>query len=128
VFEVLDWAPPASYCTAGTSLNGCSAQLSASGLASASAASGFVVSASGVDGARNGLLYYGLSGPLATPFVAGSSSYRCVAAPYQRTLLLSSNGASGACNGSFALDWNAYRAANPFALGSPFQGGESVWI
>lgn len=128
VFEVLDWAPPANYCTAGTSLNGCSAQLNASGLASASAASGFVVSASGVDGARSGLLYYGLSGPLATPFAAGSSSYRCVAAPYQRTPVLSSNGVSGTCNGSFSLDWNAYRAGSPLALGAPFLGGESVWI
>jgi hypothetical protein len=128
VLEVLDWAPPASYCTAGTSLNGCSAQLSASGLASASASSGFVVSASGVDGARSGLVYYGLSGPLATPFAAGSSSYRCVAAPYQRTPVLSSNGVSGICNGSLSLDWNAYRAGSPLALGAPFLGGESVWI
>ncbi len=128
VFDIDDWAPIESYCTAGTSVAGCVASMSASGQASASAGSGFVVSASGVDGARMGIVYYGVSGPAATPWGQGSPSYRCVAAPYQRCGLASSGGTPGACDGVLALDWNAFIAAHPLALGGPFQGGERVWI
>lgn len=128
VFDVDDWTPLESYCTAGTSLAGCVATMSASGQASASAGAGFVVSATNVDGGRMGLFYYGVNGPAATPWGQGSTSYRCVAAPYQRCGSLSSGGTPGACDGVFAFDWNSFIAAHPLELGGPFQGGERVWI
>ncbi len=128
VFDVDDWTPLESYCTAGTSLAGCVATVGASGQASASAGAGFVVSATNVDGGRMGLFYYGVNGPVATPWGQGSTSYRCVAAPYQRCGSLSSGGTPGACDGVFAFDWNSFIAAHPLALGAPFQGGERVWI
>jgi len=44
-----------AYCTAGTSTNGCTATLQSAGTPSASAAAGFTLSASNVDGQKSGL-------------------------------------------------------------------------
>lgn len=118
---------PVAYCTAGVTSGGCSAVLASIGQASASAANGFVVSASGVDGQRQGLFFYGLAGEQALAWGA-SSSFLCVKPPTQRTLLQSSGGSPGACDGAFSLDWNTFRAANAGALGAPFSGGEQVWM
>jgi hypothetical protein len=117
----------ASYCTAGTTTNSCVATLSASGVPDANAGSGFVVLASNVEGQKQGIFFYGVSGPLAQAW-GTSSSYLCVKPPTQRTGTQFSNGSFNACDGSFSLDWNAYVAGNPGALGVPFAGGESVWI
>jgi hypothetical protein len=101
--------------------------LSASGVPDANAGSGFVVLASNVEGQKQGIFFYGVSGPLAQAW-GTSSSYLCVKPPTQRTGTQFSNGSFNACDGSFSLDWNAYVAGNPGALGVPFAGGESVWI
>ena len=116
-----------SYCTAGTTTNGCAALLSASGVPDASAATGFTVTASGVEGQKQGILFYGLSGSLAQPWGTGSS-FLCIKSPTQRSAPQNSGGTINTCNGTLALDWNAYIATNPTALGSPFVGGETVWI
>ena len=42
----------------------------------------------------------------------------CMLAPHR--------GSTGACDGALVLDWNAFIAANPTALGAPFAGGDSV--
>lgn len=118
--------PIVAYCTAGTSSQGCVAHLQHTGTASASAASGFVLSANQVDGQRFGLFFYGLGGALATPWGA-SSSYLCVKPPTQRTQVQSTGGAVSGCTGSLSLDWNQYVAMNPSALGAPFGGGEQVF-
>jgi hypothetical protein len=47
--------------------------------------------------------------------------------PTQRTAAQLSGGTAGACDGALSIDWNAYLAANPGALGAPFVGGETVW-
>ncbi len=117
---------PSAYCTSGLSTTGCRPTIGASGGASASAASGFTVTASGVDGQRQGLLFYGVSGPTASPW--GAQSFLCVKAPTQRTAPHSSGGTSGACDGALALDWNAWRAAHPSALGQSFAAGDSIWL
>lgn len=115
----------ASYCTAGTSTNGCAATISASGVPSGSAGAGFTLSATSLEGAKSGLFFYGTSGALASPW-GGSSSYLCVGAPTQRTVSLNSGGLAGTCGGAFTLDWNQFVAANPGVLGTPFSGGETV--
>ncbi|MCC7011653.1 MAG: hypothetical protein IT454_03740 [Planctomycetes bacterium] len=119
--------PPSSYCTAGTTSNGCNALLASVGTPSASASSGFVVSASPVEGQRQGLFFYSVSGPHVLPWGTGTSLL-CVHPPTQRGLVASSQGTAGACDGALALDWNAYRASSPAILGAPFQAGDSVWI
>jgi len=116
-----------SYCTAGTTSNGCLAMLSTSGAPDASAGSGFTVTASGVEGQKQGIFFYGLGGALAQPWGTGSS-FLCVKAPTQRSPAQNSGGLINTCNGSLVLDWNAYIASNPGALGNPFTGGETVWI
>ena len=115
-----------NYCTAGTSANGCTAEISGTGTPSVSSASGFDVAVKDVEGQKQGILFYGLSGPLAQAWGSGSSSYLCVKPPTQRTSVLNSGGLFGMCDGTFALDFNAWLAAHPSALGQPLSSGQSV--
>jgi hypothetical protein len=101
-----------SYCTAGTSAAGCQATLSASGTPSASAASGFQLQATGVEGNKDGLFFYGTNGRQLNPWGSGTS-YQCVIPPVRRAGLLAATGTSGACDGSFNQDLNARWSAKP---------------
>jgi hypothetical protein len=114
------------YCTAGTTTNGCNATMSAAGTPSVSASSGFTLTCSNIEGQKVGLLFYGVSGPIATPWGAGSSSFLCVRAPTQRSPSVNSGGTTNACNGTIALDWLAYLASHPTALGQPFSAARVV--
>ena len=108
-FELLDAscsAGPVSYCTAGTSASGCQATLSASGTASATAGSGFTLSASSVEGQKDGLFFFGSNGRQANPWGSGTS-FQCVVPPVFRGGLLAGSGAVGACDGTLAQDLNA---------------------
>jgi hypothetical protein len=116
-----------AYCTAGTSTNGCVPSISGVGTPSASAGSGFTISIAAVEGQKTGLIFYGVTGALGNPWSPTSTSFLCVKSPTQRTAAQSSGGTAGACDGSLSLDWNAFLAAHPAALGQPFAGGESVW-
>jgi hypothetical protein len=116
-----------TYCTAGTTTSNCNALMSATGSPSVAATSGFTVSASTVEGAKQGLIFYGINGPAANPWFGGSTSFLCVKTPTQRTPAGSSGGTAGLCNGSFSLDFLAYLAASPGALGQPFSAGDQVW-
>ncbi len=111
-----------AYCTSSLTTNGCSPAMSSSGNPSATAANGFTLTCTGVEGAKNGLFYYGTS-QTAVAWGVGSSSIKCVASPVQRLGTLSSGGTAGACDGVLSTDWNAWRAAHPSALGSPFAAG-----
>lgn len=112
-----------NYCTSSVASNGCQPAISSTGAASATASSGFTLSCASVEGARNGLIYYGAA-QANVAWAAGSSSWLCVAAPIQRMSLLTSGGTPGACDGVLSLDWNAWRFAHPGALGSPFAVGQ----
>jgi len=119
--------PSSSYCTAGTSTNGCVPSIAGVGHPSATSGSGFTLSLSGGEGQKSGLFFYGLTGPLSSPWGAGSTSLLCVKSPTQRMTMQNSGGTAGACDGAMSEDFNAYLAAHPTALGQPFAGGESVW-
>ncbi len=114
-----------SYCTSGTTTNGCTAQISGSGTASATAPSGFTLSATGVEGATFGLIFYGVNGRSALPWGAGSSVL-CVQAPIQRMLVQGSGGTPNTCDGSLSIDWNSFVSSNPGAIGKPFSAGAVV--
>jgi len=101
-----------SYCTAGVSASGCQVSLAALGLASATAASGFQLTASGVEGGKDGLFFFGNNGRQANPWGNGTS-YQCVVPPVKRAGLLASTGTNGACDGSFSQDLTALWTANP---------------
>lgn len=114
------------YCTAGTTTNGCAATLSASGIPSASGAGAFQITAANVEGQKQGLFFYGLSGPTIAAW--GTSSFLCVKSPTQRLPSQGSGGAAGACNGQLSVNWNAYVAATPSTLGAPFAAGDVVYL
>jgi len=97
--------PPVAYCTAGTSASGCQALLSATGTASASAASGFSLQAVGVEGAKDGLFFWGANGQQANPWGNGTS-FQCVVPPVQRGGLLVGSGTNGACDGASVATQN----------------------
>ena len=103
-----------SYCTAGTSASGCQALLSASGTASASRRRGFTLSASTVEGQKDGLFFFGTNGQQANPW-GNSTSFQCVVPPVVRTPPLDRHGTIGLCDGAFSLDLNAvwYPAPKP---------------
>jgi len=101
-----------AYCTAGVTSNGCQATLTGAGHASASAPTGFVVAASGVEANKQGLLFWGRA-PKATPWGSGTS-YLCVSAPTVRTPVQNSGGGIvSPCDGTFALDFNAWMTSKP---------------
>src|SRR5688572_1818074 len=98
------------YCTAKPNSLGCTPAISAQGQPSASAASGWVVSAAPVRNQQVGMLIYGLNGRAAIPFQGG---WLCLAAPVHRSVPVSSGGSSlpaQDCTGVYALDMNAFAA------------------
>jgi len=110
-----------TYCTAKVNSQGCTPSIHSSGMASASAGSGFQIGAAQVLNQKFGVLFYGKSGPAATPFQGG---LLCAKAPLVRTPVQSSGGspAGSDCSGSYGIDFNAWIASgkDPFlAVGSP---------
>ena len=104
-------ASASTYCTAGTTSNGCNATVSAVGAASVSAGSGFDVTVDSVEGNKLGILFWGTT-PQALPWGAGTS-WLCIGAPTTRTGVSFSGGTAGTCEGVLSLDFNAWAAANP---------------
>lgn len=98
---------PTAYCTAKTTSLGCTPAIASTGVPSASAGSGFTISAAPVPGGNLGIFFYGKSGPAAMPFQGGIF---CVQSPVLRTPISSSGGTTGVCNGSYSIDFNAYVA------------------
>jgi hypothetical protein len=108
-----------TYCTAKTNSLGCAPSIGASGRASASTSSGFVVTAVDVRNNKSGLLLYGVHGRAAIPFQGG---ILCV----QKFIFRSPGRESGGtpkpaadCSGIFSLDMNAY--ASGALGGKPLQ-------
>jgi hypothetical protein len=118
--------PIVSYCTAGTTTNGCVATISASAQPSASAANACQISVANVEGQKSGLIFYSLTGRHNSAWNA--SSFLCVKSPTQRTGTQTASGTVDACDGTLSLDWNAYLSSHPNALGNPFQAGEKLQL
>jgi len=121
---------PVSYCTAGTSSHGCVPSISAASDPSVSHHHACVISVAQVEGRANGLICYGISQVpyLASTWGTGSASFKCIHAPLQRTELQNSGGTAGQCDGVLALDWNAFQASHPGALGAPWTVGSKVYL
>ncbi len=115
-----------SYCTAGTTTNGCVPSMSSTGTPSIGAGAGFEVRATGIEGQKQALLFYGISGPNNAPWTPNSSSRLCVRTPVQRMPSAGTGGAANACNGAIALDFLGFLSANSNALGQPFAAGMVV--
>lgn len=117
---------PTSYCTSSTTTNGCSPSMSSVGSPSLSNQRGFYLRASDVEGQKQGLLFYGISGRRAAVWAPGSTSLACVKAPVQRTPNQNSGGTAGSCDGAFSVEWNTYLATHPGALGQPLAAGALI--
>ncbi len=116
--------PGVSYCTAGTSANGCTASLSTTGLASASASSGFTITAIDLEGAKNGTFFMGTNGQQANPWGNGTS-FQCVVPPVVRIGLQTASGTAGSCDGVMARDLNAVWCSTcPKPLKNPGLGAQ----
>ena len=96
-----------SYCTAKVNSLGCTPQIGFTGVPSASAGSGFVVSVSSVINNKSGLYIYTNGGRAAAPFSGG---LRCISTPIKRSIALNSGGnpSPNDCSGVYALDMNAF--------------------
>jgi len=105
-------AGPLAYCTAGTTASGCQARVSATGIASATASSGFTLATTGVVGDKDGLYFFGTNGRQANSWGNGTS-YQCVVPPVKRAGLLLGTGTSGLCDGVFAQDLNVLFSSTP---------------
>jgi sulfatase modifying factor 1 len=117
-----------TYCTAGTTVQGCVPSISGVGCPSAGTASGFDIVTDNVPTQRMGLIFYGLSAiPQPQPWAVGSASYLCVYYPVNRTGAHNSGGSLGPCDGELRVDFNSWRAVNPAALGSPFTTGQIIY-
>jgi len=121
-------APPVVYCTSGTSTAGCAPTISASAQPSATAANPCTLTVSGLDGQRQGLIFYGLdnTGFAPLPWSTTSTSFLCVKSPTQRTPAQLSGGTAGQCDGALALDWNSFLVSTA-ALGEPFAAGGKLY-
>ena len=106
VFHGSDWPLPTNYCTAGESASDCTALLSSSGVASATASSGFCLRSWSFEGDKDGLFFFASNGRQANPWGNGSS-LQCVVPPVQRAGLLTGTGTAGQCDNSMDQDLNA---------------------
>jgi hypothetical protein len=96
---------PGTYCTAKINSSGCGAQIGSSGVASATSALTFDITASEVVNNKNGIMFYGYA-PAFNPFSDGTL---CVSAPLTRTAPQNSAGnpVLPDCSGNFSYDFNA---------------------
>ena len=100
-----------SYCTAKTNSCGTQPGIAASGQASASASSGFVVSASGAQPGKLGLLIYTNTGRQVPAAPFGNGGFLCINPPVRRApIVTASGGTTGNCDATFAVDMNAFAA------------------
>jgi len=108
------------YCEAKITSEGCPPFMLASGVAQASASSGFLIEADQVPAQTPGLFFYGFGGPAAIPFLGGR---KCMRGAVRRTPVTMSTG-SGLCGGTLFIDFNAYMATgvNPNLV-----PGRTVW-
>ncbi len=96
------------YCTAKPNSLGCLSAIAASGTASATDPDPFTITASMQLNFKNGLLFYGLTGRAAIPFLGGTL---CVAPPLRRTNLQNAGGTAppaNDCSGTFSFDFNQW--------------------
>jgi plastocyanin len=99
-----------TYCTSKpSSLPGCVIGLSTTGTPSASAGSGFTITAGPAPGVNAGLFIYTTQGALGTPLNT-PFGFVCIQSPFFRIAGQSAGGTAGVCNGQYQIDFNLFFA------------------
>ncbi len=88
-----------TYCTSKVSSNGCVPAMGSSGAPSLAASGTFLATVTQVDGAQNGLMFFGTAGQNNTPFFGGTL---CVGGTLFRLNIKNSAGTSGTCTGGYS--------------------------
>jgi VCBS repeat protein len=99
---------PTVYCTPKTNSLGCVPAINSSGVPSATAGAGFLLTGSNVRNNKPGLLFYGVNGQAASAFQGGTL---CVKSPIKRTPAVSSGGTpapANDCSGVYSIDMNTF--------------------
>lgn len=112
-----------TYCMPQHNSLNCVPNIGWSGSPSASASSGYLITATNELNNKAGLLFYGKTGATSAPFGLGTL---CVTAPLRRTPVQVSGGSptGNDCTGSFALDFNAWIASG---VDPALVVGQEVW-
>ncbi|HTF89907.1 MAG TPA: hypothetical protein VK843_15945 [Planctomycetota bacterium] len=107
------------YCTAKVNSQGCTPAIAWNGIPSATAGSGFTISASNVLNNKVGLLLYTNGPAAAAPFQGG---YLCVGAPVKRSVPVNSGGSPppSNCTGLFAIDLNLFAVGGLGGMPAPY--------
>ncbi len=87
-----------NYCTSKVSSSGCTPTITAAGAPSLSAAGSFVVTSNNLEVAKNGIQFFGTTGPDSLPFQDGTL---CVLQPLHR-LDVKASGGVAACSGAMS--------------------------
>jgi len=107
IIDSCECTPPSIYCSPKFNSEFCLPMITSTGIASATAGSGFVVSCVDVLNNKSGLLFYGVNGQFGAPFQGGTL---CVAPQVKRTPAVNSGGnpPPNDCSGVFAMDMNLF--------------------
>ncbi len=119
--KLIECAGGTPYCTAKVNSIGCLPVIASTGVPSASAGSGFVITGSNVRNNKPGLVIYTKSGRAATVFQGG---ILCISGPIKRSIPILSGGTAppiSNCSGVYSLDMNAFAVG---ALG----GGPAAYL
>jgi hypothetical protein len=108
----------------------CSSVAGWSGSPSASSASPFTLTFSGLNAQVNGVVFYGINGPSSASW--SPESNLCIKAPTQRLngvsgAFGSTGGSIGSCNGQYSFDMNAVIQGFGY-LGTPMAAGQMVEV
>jgi hypothetical protein len=108
-----------TYCTAKVNSLGCTPQIGFTGVPSATASSGFVVSTTNVINNKSGLYLYTNAGRATTPFYGG---LLCVAPQVRRSVGMISGGnpPPNDCSGVFAMDFNTFASGGLGGTPQPY--------
>ncbi|MBI5435068.1 MAG: hypothetical protein HZA52_19695 [Planctomycetes bacterium] len=104
----VDDGAPTTFCATKTNSLGCVPAIGFTGTSSLGDASPLVIEAHDVLNQKNGLLFYGLTGPAAIPFLGGTL---CAKPPVRRLPVQNAGGALPPtldCSGTYSVDFDAW--------------------
>jgi hypothetical protein len=110
---------PVVYCTAKVNSLGCTPVIASTGVPSASAGRGFLITVTNVINNKPGVLIYTIGGRAA---VAHQGGLICINSPVRRTPMLQSGGnpPPNDCSGVYAIDMNAFAVGALGGLPAPY--------